>query len=466
MEKKWDIAVIGGGPGGYVAAIRAAQLKKNVLLVERDRIGGTCMNWGCIPTKYLLHQTQMIRELRENENIDGPVVDITLNWARVQEGKRKSVERLVKGIEFLLQKNGVQIVRGEAFLKSDKEIAIRTDEEKIFNADKIVLATGSEASGLPFLLFNGNEIITSRDALELNKIPDSLLIIGAGAIGLEMGTIFQRMGCDVTLLEIMPTVLPGIDRDMAVRLERLLKVQGLKIHTQMKIEECRVKSGKVELKGVCQRTQSPFAFTAEKVLLAAGRSPNSEGLRDVDSRLSFDSNGFLSVNPSLETGIPGIYAIGDLIGGKLLAHKASHEGIVAVENACGVMARMNYGALPAAVFTEPEFASVGMTEKEAQEKGLGYRSGLFSLQANGRALTMGKLDGMVKILSDVDDRVIGAQIISPHASEIIMEAVLAIQNRLKLKDLSSAIHIHPTLSEAVMEACLKARNEAIHMLNT
>lgn len=466
MDEKCDIAILGGGPGGYVAALRAAQLKKKVVLIEKDQIGGTCMNRGCIPTKYLLYQTQMLTEFKNNTNIDGPLEKLTMNWTRVQTGKRNSVERLVKGIEFLLKKNGVRILRGEARLKSEREVIVQSEENTKIFADNIILAMGSESASLPFLQPDGKRIITSRDALELKELPKRLLIVGAGAIGLEMGTIFQRMGCDVTILEVMPTVLPCIDRDMAVRLERLLTAQGLNINTQMKIEKCDLTNGTVKLKGINLKTLSGFEFEADKVLLATGRTPNSHELREIDARLVFDPQGFLKVDLKLQTGIPGIYAIGDLIGGKLLAHKASHEGIIAVENACEKTRAMNYSALPSAVFTEPEFAWVGITETEAKDLGLSLYSGLFTLQANSRALTMRKMDGMVKILSDSEERILGAQILSPHASEIIMEVTMAIHKGLKLRDLSSVIHIHPTLSEAVMEAALKINGEAIHMLNT
>lgn len=465
MDKKCDLAVLGSGPGGYVAAIRGAQLKKKVVLIEKDQIGGTCMNWGCIPTKYLLHQTNMLMELKSNTNLDGPVGKLRLNWTRVQDGKQDIVDRLVKGIEFLLKKNGVQVIRGEARLKSERELTVQSLEDTKIFADHIILATGSESASLPFLQPNGKNILTSKDALELNEVPDRLLVVGAGAIGLEMGTIFHRLGCDVTILEIEKNVLPGIDRDMTNRLERLLKAQGLKIHTQMKIEKKDLKNGAVILEGINLKTLARFDFEADKVLLAAGRKPNSELLKEKDARLKFDTHGFLQVNPNLETGIPGIYAIGDLIGGKLLAHKASHEGIIAVENACGQTKEMNYSALPSAVFTEPEFACVGITETEAKNSGLSISVGLFSLQANSRAVTMGQSEGMIKILSDSEDRIVGAQILSPHASEIVMEATMAIQNGLKLSDLSSIVHIHPTLSEAVMEAALKAKGKAIHMLN-
>ncbi len=466
MNKKWDVAILGGGPGGYVAAIRAAQLKKRVVLVEKDRIGGTCMNYGCIPAKYLLHQAKIYKELKENKNIEGPLEKIKYNWKKVQEEKGKIVDRLVKGIEFLMRKNGIEIIKGEGFVKSDRQIAVKTDEgEKILGSDKIILATGSRPASLPFLEPNGKEVVTSRETLEFEEIPKRMLIIGAGAVGLEMGSIYQRLGSDVSVLEIMPTILPGSDGEMVNRLERILKQQGLNIHTQMRIETCTVKEGLVRLKGTNLKTQSPFEFEAEKVLLATGRKPNTESLVEEKLKLLLDKQGFVKVSSQLITSIPGIYAIGDMIGGHLLAHKASHEGIVAAENASGVKAEMNYKALPLAVYTEPELSSVGLTEEEAKEKGIKIQSGLFSLQANGRALTLGRQEGMVKIMADEKDRIIGAHILAPNASELISEISLAMKKGLNIQDVSSSIHIHPTLSEAVMEAAMRVKNQAIHALN-
>lgn len=466
MDNKYDLAVIGGGPGGYVAAIRAAQLKKRVVLVEKDRIGGTCMNYGCIPAKYLLHQTKIYRELKENKNIEGPLEKIKFNWKRVQEEKNKIVERLVKGIEFLLRKNGIEIVKGEGFIKSEKQIAVKTEGgDQILESDKIILATGSRPAALPFLEPNGKEVVTSREALEFDSIPTKMLVVGAGAVGIEMGSIYQRLGSDVSVLEIMPTILPGSDREMVVRLERILKQQGLKIHNQMRIEESNIKKNRVSLKGTDLKTQSAFEFEAEKVLLAAGRKPNTEGLTGKDLKLLLDKQGFVKVNNLLETSIPGIYAIGDMIDGYLLAHKASHEGIIAAENASGLKAEISYKALPQAVYTEPEFSSVGLTEEEAKERGIKIQVGLFSLQANGRALTTGSQEGMVKIIADEEDEIIGAHILAANASEFISEISLAMKRGLKIQDVSSSIHIHPTLSEAVMEAALKAKNQAIHILN-
>jgi len=464
--EKYDLTVIGGGPGGYVAAIKSAQLKKKVLLIEKEKLGGTCMNWGCIPTKYLLQQTKIFQELKKNRNIDGPLNELTCNWSRVQGEKSRIVERLVKGVRFLLEKNGVKTIKGKAFLEDRKHVRIQTDgEETLFETDKMILATGSRSSHLPFLKPDGKEVLTSRHALDLETIPKKMLIVGAGAIGLEIGTIFHRLGTEIVILEILPTILPGSDEEITSRLERILKTQGLKIYTQMKIEKSRLEKGKEVLEGVDLKDQTPFAFEGETVLLATGRRPNSEDIRESELGFKFQRQGFLQVNNKLETDVPGIYAIGDLIGGKLLAHKASHEGIIAAENVSGLQKEMHYNAMPLAVFTEPEFSSVGPTEQELKEKGIKYQVGLFSLQANGRALTMGKSEGMVKILADEKDQVIGGHIISPNASEFITEITLAIEKKLTLQDVSSSVHIHPTLSESVMEAAMKAKNEAIHMLN-
>jgi len=467
MDDKYDIGIVGGGPGGYVAAIRGAQLKKRVVLFEKNEVGGTCMNYGCIPTKYLLHQTKIFKELKENKNIEGQFEAFKCNWKRIQEEKGKIVKRLVRGVEFLLKKNGVNLVKGKALLRIKNQIEILSEEgEKIFKVDKIILATGSRPAELPFLKTNMKNIITSREALELENIPRKLLIVGAGAIGLEMGTIFQRIGSDVSILEIMPTILPGSEIDIMLRMERSLKVQGLKILTRMRIEECFIKGGNIHLKGTCLKDQSVFEFNADKVLLATGRRPNSEDLKEALPELSLDKMGFVKVNSRLETNIPGIYAIGDLIGGKLLAHKASHEGIAASENASRLTTKtVNYNALPMAVFSEPEFSSVGLSEQEAKERGIRVKTGLFPLHANGRALTMGSIEGAVKIIADEKEKIVGAHILAPNASDLIAEMTLAIENGMTLQDVSSSIHIHPTLSESVAEAALKAQGKAIHIIN-
>ncbi len=465
MENKFDLAIIGGGPGGYVAALRSAQLKKKVVLIEKERLGGTCMNHGCIPAKFLLHQTKIYKETKENKTLAGPVDSLECNWRRVQEQKADIVERFVRGIEFLLNKNGIHVVKGQAELLNDRKIEIKSAEKRhTYQAEKVILATGSRPSELPFVKANGKEIITSREALELAELPKDMIVIGAGAIGLEMGVVFQRLGCQVNILEILPNILPGNDEEMVTRLERLLRLQGLKIHTRMEIQRISVEQGKVIVKGINMKNNTPFAFETQKVLLAVGRIPNSEGFKELSPGF-IDKKGFVKVNPYLETEMPDVFAIGDLIGGKLLAHKASHEGIIAAENACGQKREVGYDALPMAVYTEPEYASVGMTQQQALDRRIKVQIGMFSLQANGRALTMGKPEGMAKIIADEDDRIIGAHILAPHASELLAELTLCVDKGLRLQDVSSLYHIHPTLSEAVMEAALKAKGEALHILN-
>jgi len=464
MAEKRELVIIGGGPGGYVAALRAAQLKLKTTLIEEDRIGGTCMNYGCIPTKSLLHQTSLFTSLKRSRKIEGLSESARLHWPSVQAEKREVVERLVRGTEFLLQKNGVEILRGKGELRREKKVLIKGEKEKEFEAETIILAMGSRSADLPFLKTNGREVITHVEALDLEEVPGSMVVVGAGAIGLEMGTIYARLGTDVTVLEIMPTILPGMDKPSAPRLERLLRKQGLKIFTEMHIESCRIEEGQVRISGACQKTRRNFELTAEKVLLAAGRKPNSEILDDSFSSL-LDSKGFVRVNSRMETAARGIYAIGDLIGGKLLAHKAQHEGVIAAENAAGEAAEMDYSALPMAVFTDTEFAAVGLTEEEARAQGIQIKTGLFLLQANGRAVTLKSTEGAVKILASSNDRVIGAHVIAPFASEMIPELTLAVQKGLTLKEISSTIHIHPTVSEALAEAALKARGMALHALN-
>jgi dihydrolipoamide dehydrogenase len=466
MNNQFDMAVIGGGPGGYVAALRGAQLKRKVVLFEKGTVGGTCINWGCIPSKYLLQQTEFIRELRENRNLRGPLDAITCNWIRIQQQRKIIVDRFVRGIELLLKKNGVTLIREKAELLNERQIEVQSEGEKNkFESEKIILATGSKPAALPFAQPDGESVITSKEGLELTEIPRSMIVIGAGAIGLEMGSIYQRLGSQVTVLELLPTILPGSEREVTKRLERLLKSQGLRIFAGMEIREILRRKNKTEVKGSALKDSKPFALEAEKVLLAVGRIPDSGDFQKMGPEF-LDAKGFVKVNSYLETVCPGIFAIGDLIGGKLLAHKASHEGVLASENAWGARKKVNYDALPMAVYTDPEFSSVGLTEDEALERGLNIQSGVFSLQANGRALTMGKPEGMVKVIANERDEIIGAHILAPGASELLAELTLGLEKNMKLQDISSTYHIHPTLSEGIMEAALKAKGEALHMLNT
>ena len=466
MTDQRDIVIIGGGPGGYLAAMRGAQLKKRITLVEADRIGGTCINYGCIPTKYLLHQTKILREVGATKTLEGPVGDVRLNWPKVQQGRQSVVDQLVKGLVFLLEKGKVEIIKGEARLAAARTVVVRTaDGGRTLDADKIIIATGSRAAGLPFLKPDGRTVITSTEALTLPEVPKSLLVIGAGAVGLEMGVIYRRLGTDVTILEILPQILPGSDKESVTRLERALRKQGLKIMTEMRIEAAEAADGAVTLRGVGLKTNAPFEYKADKVLLSAGRTPNTTDLFIGEPFLEMD-RGFIKVNPALETSLPGIYAIGDVIGGKLLAHKAYRDGLVAVENASGMSRTVDYTALPASVFTEPEFATVGLTQEEAVARGLTVKSGVFPLQASGRAMTMDATDGLIKVLADGADKVIGAHIVAPGASDMMPVLTMAVAKGMTLKELDSIIYIHPSLSEAIGEAALKANNEALHILNS
>ncbi len=465
-RERFDLGIIGAGPGGYVAAIRAAQLGMSVALIEKDRVGGTCMNRGCIPTKHLLHETQRFSDVSRNPFLSGPVSEVGCDWPAVQAEKRKRVECLVSGIEFLLKKNGVTVMQGAGSLRKENEIEVEWDgETSVLEAGRIILANGSRPAVLPFLQPDGDRIMTSREALELEDIPSRLLVVGAGAIGLELGTIFRRLGSEVTVLEILPQILPGADLSLARRLQRILKNQGLDIRLRMQIQGVdRKEGGGLTLSGTCLKDGKAFALTGDRVLLATGRKSESGGCEH--GALQWDETGCLKVSDSWETDVPGVLAIGDLTGGKLLAHKASHEAILAVENLAGAKHARSDLVVPMAVFTDPEFASVGLTEAEARERlGDGIKVGTFSLQANGRALTLGEQEGTVKVIADHEERVWGAHILAPHASELITEMTLAVSRGLKLSEVADTIHIHPTLSEAVMEAVLHGNGRAIHALN-
>lgn len=463
-EEKTEVVIVGAGPGGYVAALRAAQLRKKVILIEEDRVGGTCTNYGCIPTKYLLHETQILKEAKENSRLIGREF-LQLDWIEVQKTRQKIIDRLVKGIEFLLEKNGVKLIKGKARLIDPRHVAVVSNQNEMsLEAERIILATGSRSADLPFLKADGSKVITSREALEMARPPASLIIIGAGAIGLELGSIFSRLETKVTILEILESPLPGADRQLAERLGRILRRQGIEIQTKMKVEKAEILENKIRLSGTCLKTTKPFQVEAERVLLATGRRPNSEIIQAIDSSLC-EPSGFVKVNEYFETAWPGVYAIGDLIGGKLLAHKAMHEGLLAVENAFGGCNSLKPQLIPMAVFTDPELASVGWTEEEARERGLQVKVGLFPLQASGRAVAMDKSEGLVKIIADEKNNLLGAHILSPVASEMIGEMALAVCLGLKVEEIGRTIHVHPTLSEALSEASLKTLNQALHLLN-
>lgn len=466
----FDLIIIGGGPGGYVAAIRAAQLGQKVALIEKEELGGVCMNWGCIPTKFLLHQTGLVSQMKKHQFLVSSPNNqqLKLDWTKLKQGRKKIVKQLVKGVEFLLNRNQIEIIKGKAHLtlEGKVEITLEGGGHHILKAKNILLATGSRPAELPFLAPDGEKVLTSRQILDIDDIPKKLVVIGAGAIGLEMGTIFSRLGSKVVILELLPSILPGAEESLTRRLSRILKSQGLDILTQMKVERAHLGNQEVKLEGFCYRTEKSFKEEGEMVLLAIGRKPNTDVLGEAAPKFKLSTGGFLQVNQYFQTSVPKVWAIGDLIGGKQLAHKASHQGIVAVENMVGERQTFNENLVPLAVFTEPELASVGLTEKEVVEKGISYSLGQFPLRANGRAATMGEVDGQVKILVDKDGYLLGAHLLAPHASEMIPELVLAMRNKIKIIEIGDSVHIHPTLAESIMEAALNAAGRAIHTLNT
>jgi dihydrolipoamide dehydrogenase len=328
------------------------------------------MNWGCIPTKFLLHQTSLVSQIRRNSYLTNPGQEIHLDWAKLQQGRRKIIRQLVKGVEFLLNRHKVEVIKGEAHLTSALQVKVRLADgtEKIFTAGNILLATGSRPAYLPFLQPDGQRVLTSRQLLAIEHLPGKLIVIGAGAIGLEMATVFHRLGVEVTVLELLPSILPGAEESLTRRLERILKRQGLKIYTEMRVEKAEFSSQGVILEGYCARTDQSFQEEGEMVLLAIGRRPNLDVLGEVQSKFRLTTSGFLEVDEGFRTNVPGVLAIGDVIGGRLLAHKASHQGIVAVENIAGHPQQFDEEIVPLAVFTEPELAAVGLTEKELIER--------------------------------------------------------------------------------------------------
>jgi len=463
---KVDVAVIGAGPGGYVAAIKAAQLKKSVVLVERDQLGGTCLNTGCIPSKALLDSTHLLYRMQHEAAEHGiSVASATIDYSKLQARRKKMVDLSTRGVKSLIQPLGIQHIKGHGRFTGSQSIEVESEEgtTRIEAAD-IIIATGSAVTMLPHIKVDGTHIITSTEALELSEVPKSMGIIGGGFIGLEIGSVFSRLGCKVTVIEMMDSILPGLDADICQGSEKLLKKQGLEILTRHKVSGAKVSNGVVELTAESEGQSKSFQF--EKLLVAVGRKPFSDGLGIEKVGLATRRDGSLEVDAQLRTSVPHIYAIGDVVGGKLLAHKASHEGIVAAEAIAGHKSKMDYRSIPFCVFIEPEIGVAGLSEKEAVDAGHKIRVGRFPFRASGKARCLGEVEGFVKIIGDADsDRVLGIHILGPHAADMIAEGGLAIAFDASLEDIGLTVHVHPTLAECLMEAALHARGEAIHIPN-
>ena len=455
-----DIIIIGGGPGGYVAAIRAAQLGAKVALVEKDRVGGTCLNRGCIPTKALVRSVEALQLVEKAPSFGVIVEEPAFDFARIMARKDEIVARLVGGVEGLLEAHKVEVVSGTATIPKPGTVLVRgADSDNELKAENIIIATGSVPARPPILGLDAPGVLTSADLLELEEVPDSLAVIGGGVIGLELASIFHALGTRVIVLEMLPTLLPTVDRELARRYKSHLQRQGVEVHVRARVEEIRSTQG-----GLAVRVAGfKIEVKAEKVLVATGRVPYTEGL-GLDELGVKQERGAIVVDEHMATNVLGIYAIGDVTGGAMLAHLASRQGEVAVENILGHPVAMDYRAVPNCVFTLPEIASVGLTEEQARAEGIDYEVARFPFSASGRALTIGETTGLVKLICERGSgKVLGMHIMGPQASDLIAEGALAIQMGATASDIAQTIHAHPTLSEAIMEAAKAAAfGQAIH----
>src|SRR3989338_3895373 len=457
--QEFDIVIIGGGPAGYVAAIRGAQLSAKIAVVEKKSLGGTCLNRGCIPTKALYASAKTLATARKADKFGVQVKDIALDFAKVVARKNDVVNKLVGGIRQLLKGNGVEILEGEAFLESKGQIKItRADGLKgTITAKKVIIATGSEPAMIPAFNIDGKNVITSTEMLSLEAVPKTLLIIGGGVMGCEFASIFAEFGSKATIVELLPTILATEDKQVSRVILKNFKDKGVDVFTEVSVQSVQYTGN-----GVKTTLADGKEFITEKVMVSIGRSFNSQGF-GLEALGVNTEKGRIVVNDKMETSVQDVYAAGDVIGGMLLAHVASSEGIVAVNNALGKDMKMDYAIVPAGIFTDPEIASVGLREKDAKEKGIDVSIGRFPYVACGKALCMGEEEGFVQILSDPGtDKVLGCSIIGAHATDLIQEVAVAMKAGIKVKDIAETIHAHPTLPELVMEAAEDVHGMAIH----
>ncbi len=465
MDKtKFDLLVIGAGPGGYVAAIRAAQLGMRVACIEKESLGGTCLNVGCIPSKALLESSELLYQARttfpRHGIRTGPVDHDLSAMMKRKEGIVKTMNRGVKG---LFRKNKVEHIEGNARLTGPGSVEVeRNGGVESLKGDRILIATGSAPVELPDLPFDGVHVLSSTEALSLPKTPERLVVIGAGAIGLELGSVWSRLGSEVLVIELMNHILPGMDLEMTRQLQKSLEKQGLVFQLGARAKSSVVRKGKIQL--TVEHGTETQEEGCDHVLVAVGRRPNTGGLGVEEVGVDMDEKGRVMVNENYETNLAGVYAIGDVIPGPMLAHKAEEEGIAAVELMAGKGGHLNYEAIPNVVYTSPELASVGMTEEIAKEKGIQVRVGKFPFIANGRAHALESTEGLVKVISHSrTDRLLGMHILGVRASEIIAEGAVAIEFSASSEDIARSVHAHPTLPEAIKEAALAVAGRGIHI---
>ncbi len=459
--EKYDLIVIGGGLGGYGAAIRAAQKGKNVLLIEKNKIGGVCLNVGCIPTKALLQSAHTYELLKNSEKFGISSEGVNFNWKKILEYKDSIVKRLVKGVEFLLKKNGVKVIKGEASFKDNETVLVGEDN---FLGEKILIAVGSKpAVPKSFEKFKSDKIIFSDKVFELNEIPRSITIVGGGVIGIEIASVLNSLGSEVIIVEIMDEILPGIDLEITKNLRNILRKRGIKIYTSTSIKDVKEKDDLLSI--IAEKGGNSIEIESSYLLIATGRVANTCSLKLENTSVETESRGFIKTDKYLRAA-ENIYAVGDVIGGKLLAHKALHEGIIAVDNMFGKKhSKVEDPLIPAVIYTDPEIATVGLTEEAARENyGDDVKIGKFPLSANGKSLIIGESSGFVKIIF-AENKIIGASIMSPSAGEMIAGLSYMIKKKADYEELKEIVFPHPTVSESIGEAFLNTFKEAIHIIN-
>jgi dihydrolipoamide dehydrogenase len=465
-KEKFDVLVVGAGPGGYVCAIRCSQLGlKTGLIEKKPRLGGTCLNVGCIPSKALLHSTEIYHELLHSADSHGIVAKgIKHDLGKLMKKKDAVVDQLGKGVQALVKKKGVTVIPGSAKLLSEGGVEVKSAKStKVYNAKDIILATGSKPVELPFLPFDGQNIVHSDHGIAFDKVPKKMVVIGGGAIGLELGCVWSRLGAEVTIVEFLPEICPHLDPDVAKVARRILEKQGLNFLLSTKVTEAKI--AKSETRLLLEAGGQSSELSADRVLVAVGRAPCADGLGLEDVGVQTDERGRVLVDSTFSTNIPGIRAIGDLIPGPMLAHKAEEDGVACAEIIAGQAGHVNYDLVPGVIYVDPEIANIGLSEAQAKEKGISVRTGSFPLAANGRALATGSTDGIVKVLADSrTDRLVGVQIVARSGSELIASAVAHMEYGGSAEDLARTIHAHPTLSESLKEAALSVDGRGLHSL--
>ena len=461
MTKQFEAAILGSGPGGYVAAIRLGKLGIRTALIEKANLGGVCLNIGCIPSKALMQVARLKRRIEIAKQMGMEVSDLKIDFTKTQTWKQNIVNRLTSGVEFLCKSNNVEIIKGEGQFQSSHEIVVTTSTgTETIEAKNTVIATGSRAMQIPGLEFDGTNIISSTEALELQQIPRNFVVVGGGVTGLEIATMYSELGSKVTVIEMLDQLLPGVDIELVRVIERSFRRLGIDYHVKSKAKEYR--EGQVR---AVLEDGTEAMFPATKVLVSVGRRPNSDKIGLDRAGVKTNPQGWIQTDKHMETNVPGIYSIGDVNGPPLFAHKASKEGIVAAESIAGMKSEADFRAIPWAIFTDPEIASAGLTESQARENGYDPIIGKFPFTALGRALLAGETEGFVKVVADKSSElVLGIHIVGPEASGLISEAALAIEMGATLRDIELTIHPHPTLPEAIMEAASAAKGRAIHIL--